>query len=814
MVARPGTYQASNNAGELAPEVYGRTDLKQFYSGLAIARNIEPVPQGGSQLSMRSRHLGRVRRKTANLSLTASTLPSGSYSAPAILATATFAVADVASVLLTGFASSVALGAIVQIEYFDGTNWLLLGAPFALDQTQRNITMAAPPRQPVHTTQVRVRMVSAPPDTTMFTLPGISVRVETTTPSDAVARPFTFALDQTYVAILTDRFVDFYRDGTWVGSSVMDFTESQIRTLDVPQRLDTMLMFNRDGVSQRILRDGSDTRWVLSNISFENVPLVDLGGTYTNQSADAWLLILRFPTTAGDPHLNGAGLSLSINVNGEDAVVGFPGGAPDWTVISGLIKTAIEGTSSVSPGISVTPDAPQAGSQTIFIRFTGDGNLGNANALSAQVVNTADAAAVVAHSVIGDPGGEALFSASRGYAACGAFYQDRLVTGGFKAKRGAFLASVTGEYFDDNVKLQAASGAILANLDTDGAEQLQRIVSDTYLLLFTSDGEYFISDRVLDRTKPPNIVNSSRYGSSPDLPIVRNEGEIVWASRNKSVLYAASYDQISTKYAATPISLLAPHIVNGMVDIALQRPSGLMNAARLWMPRADGTVTCGIMLRNQDVTAFVRWETPGSVTSACVDGKNVPHLLVNRVVGGASEMHFERLEEGLIFDDVVEQTFGSPQTVITGLGVHEGAEVWAKADGYVVGPYTVAGGAITLTDPALNVQVGRWTPPLARTLPLPSEVAERVVLRRPKRVHTVRLDLVDTTSVAVGANGRPARDVALARAGDPADAPQAPVNEMKVITGLTGFSDGGQVDITQTRPGLLAWRGVTIEART
>jgi hypothetical protein len=50
MVARPGTYQASNNAGELAPEEHGRTDLKQFYAGLATALNIEPVPQGGSKL--------------------------------------------------------------------------------------------------------------------------------------------------------------------------------------------------------------------------------------------------------------------------------------------------------------------------------------------------------------------------------------------------------------------------------------------------------------------------------------------------------------------------------------------------------------------------------------------------------------------------------------------------------------------------------------------------------------------------------------------------------------------------------------------
>jgi hypothetical protein len=183
-------------------------------------------------------------------------------------------------------------------------------------------------------------------------------------------------------------------------------------------------------------------------------------------------------------------------------------------------------------------------------------------------------------------------------------------------------------------------------------------------------------------------------------------------------------------------------------------------------------------------------------------------------VGAATELHIERLEDGLIFDGVVEQNFDPPQAIITGLSMHEGAQVWARADGFVEGPFTVAGGAIKLSFAASDIEVGRWTAPLATTLPLPSEVAPRTVLRRPKRVHTVRLDLIDTTSVAIGANGRAARNVALALVTDPTDTPLAPVNRTIPVTGLTGFSPDGQVSITQTVPGQLAWRGITIEART
>lgn len=816
MVARPGTYQASNNAGELAPEEYGRTDLKQFYAGLALARNVEPVPQGGSRLSMRSRHLGRVRRRTEAVSILSFAPPAGTFNAPAVISTAGFAQAAISVVAFRNLIATQALGAIMQVEYL-GTDagWRSFGAPFPINTTGGTVTISLSPGASVVATGIRLSLASAPPSATTFSGDGVFVHRQTSdVAAGARVKPFTYSLTQTYVAVFLPGLVDFYRDGVFVGSSLSPIDTAQLAAMDLQQRLDTMLLHHTDIVSARIVRDGADNRWMLSSIPNQNVPNVDLGAVYNNQVVDSWALILRFSTAEDDPNRFGAGLSLTLSVNGEDAIVGFPGGTPNWATISGLIKTAIEATSSVEPGIAVTPTDGGSGSQTISIQFTGAGNIGKVNTLSAQIVNTATAAATVAHTAVGDPGGEALMSNGRGYAACAAFYQDRLVSGGFKAKRGAFLASVTGEYFDLNTKLQAPSGAILANLDTDGAEQLQRIVNDTYLLFFTSDAEYFISDRAIDRTKPPNVVNSSRYGSASDLPIVRNEGEIIWASRNKSVLYAATYDQVSTKYVATPISLLAPHIVNNMIDMALQRPSGVTNAARLWMPRIDGSMTVGIMLRNQDATAFVRWQTPGQVTSACVDGKNVPHLLVSRMVGVDTELHIERLEDGLIFDDVVEQTFGEAQTVIGGLGVHEGADVWADADGYVIGPFTVASGAITIPTPASNVKVGRWTAPWARTLPLPSEVAERIVLRRPKRVHTVRLDLVDTTSVAVGANDQPALNVALALVGDPIDQAQKPVNRTAEITGLVGFTETGQVDITQTRPGRLAWRGITIEART
>lgn len=822
MVARPGKYQASFNAGELAPELHGNTGLKQYYAGLARALNVEPIPQGGGRLSPRTRHLGRIRRSLAAVTPVSSTFDLATSGAAKVIATITFADVQHINVVRLGNISTLpALPAIIQIEWFDGAAWSAFGTPLKSSTNITTRTAALPPGAAVAATAIRARVITAPPAVTAYGLDALIAYVEGPTPPTVTrVKPFTFSRDQSYTAVLTQAHIDFYRDGVWVGSAISNIGEALIGQLKVVQRFDTMLLFTTETQQLSVLRDGADDQWATSFVALDNMPLVDLGGTYTNAVVDVWEVHLRFPTVDTSRNQFGANLQVVINVNGEQSVgVGtgpLTGGSVDWAAFAIAVKAAVEGIASVAPGLTIVNDTSNVedGLMTMAIEFFGDGNIGQPFALAALVVNSSEASATAAHTQIGKPGGESLMNDTNGWPATALFYQERLIYAGMKAKRGALLASVSGEYFDVNTGITAADGAFLVNLDTDGAERIINLVRSKYLVIMTSDAEYFVSDRALTRTAPPNIVNSSRIGSADNIPVVESEGSIIFMSRENTLLYAATYDDISQSFVPTPISLLASHIAQNATDMAIQRSASASDAARLWIPRGDGTMTLGILIRNQDVTAFTRWETDGFVAAACVDGKNVPHALVYRSTSGAVDCYLERMELGLIFDATVSQTFGAPTQVITGLAMHEGKEVWAQADGYVVGPFTVTSGQITIDDPATVVDVGRWTPPSAVTLPLPSEVAERVVLRRPKRVHTVRTDLINTTSLAIGANGQPAKDRPLYFAGQPTDAPPPPFTGMDVCSGLVGFSDTGQVEITQLKPGWLQWRGITIEART
>jgi hypothetical protein len=829
MTAQPGKYQANFNGGEYAPELHGRVDLKQYYAGAAYMRNVEPVPQGGFKLMPRTAHAGFVRNLLQPLGSTfATTL--GPHTTAAVLATATLSSAQpVAVARLTGLGASQAIAGLIRVEYLDPADltYKPLGpvSDFSAGITARNRVAGRPPGHQIVTTQIRVRLTGAPPSSTTFTLDGLALFGESAVlPPVCVVRPFTFARDQAYEFVFINSHIDIWRDDTFVGCCTTSYNGDTLRELDLQQRFDTMLIFHNDFAPARLLRDGADHEWDLAAQAFTGMPQVDYGGAYV-QVIDEWQFTLAFPTDLV-PHRYGINLLVAFNVNGEE-VAAVSTGDDGGGLINGAaffpaLETAIEATSSVAPGIavSVVDYTPAAGYGTFKVAFDGVDNAGAAFSVSGRVVNTASASVTFAHTVIGDAGGEDVMSVARGWPGCGLFWQDRLGMAGFEAKKAAILFSRTGEYFDLDITVANAAAALLANLDTDGAERIVRLARSLHLILFTTGAEYFIVDRALSRTQNPNVVECSRNGIVPTIPVCKAEDTLFYVAADKEdddgkgvLVYAMQYSDAAQRYISEPISLLASHIAQDVVDAAMQVFSRPTAASRYYLVREDGAMTVGLMIRGQDVTGFARWITDGAVRSACVNGKNVGYVVVERQMGGVPRLMFERLTDEVFLDGAVTVTNATPSATVTGLDMHNGAQVWAVADGYVLGPFTPAGGAITLPDAATTITVGRWTPPRALTLPVPRIVQDTTMLARPVRVHTVRGNVIGTTSLAIGANDQAPEDVPFARAGLTADVPLPPFSGAFECGGLTEFTETGTVEITQLRPGPLQIRDLIVEAR-
>jgi len=559
------------------------------------------------------------------------------------------------------------------------------------------------------------------------------------------------------------------------------------------QRADTMFLFHENLRSKRVIV--SDAGWAVDNLPYQGLPNYDYGGTYTNGVPAMWRLEFVGLTSGTTIFV--------LTVSGQETQ-SIVFNSTMATLIAD-IDDALDDLPNLFPGYSVT----SPGGNIVEIEFSGAGNEGDGWAVSGRVINQADAAIVAAKRIAGVMPGEAVISDTRGWPQCGVFWQQRLLVGGFKSLPNAWMMSLQGNYFNFDIRFTEANGPALIPMDKAGGEKIERMVDNLNLLIFTTEAEYWIAERSLSKTEAPNHVQASRNGIKRGVPVIENEGAALWCHANGSTMGELRYTDVEGNFVAIDTSLLASHLLEDVVDQASRRSAASMDGNIQAIVRADGAARLVTLLREQEVTAYTRLTADASFKAVSRNARNELVFIADH--GGARSL--QRLEPGLLLDEAIDIAFGSPQKSVSGLSRFNGRTVWAIGDGNVFGPFVVAGGEITLPVAVSLVTVGTWRPPLVSTLPPPRDVGPNVVLKRKARIHTVHVSVVDTTSLAIGTNGGPVREVDLHRYGVLADVPelsQGVTGEIK-ISGLRGYSDAPFLTISQTRPGRLNVRSITVE---
>ena len=808
MVARPGLQFLSWNSGELAPEFHARRDVKNFHSGFAAGRNMEANPLGGGRQSPRTRYKGRGGRLVTT-GVNATVGATGSISSGTVVATADLGADGAlcgADISFTGV-SAVADGLRVELQDSGGT-WAAISATIDVAASARAYRICIAPGAPV--TGRRARLVAAA--TINLSAASVTVLTETATTAGRLLT-HTFSTSEAYALTVAAGHADIWKAGTFVGAVAIPHTAGQLATLQKTQRGASMLLWHKDVAPHEVRRDGADHQWTQATRTWLAIPEVDYGGTYVD-TAEKWNVYVTWTTDGG---FTIVGQSIVVTVNGEDTSpveVPTTGFSADWPAFASALETALEALAALETGITcAVVGTPSSTAATISIEFTGTGNAGAQFVVTAKVATNSDkAAANVGRTVRGRAGGEAVMSVTRGWPRTGIYAEDRLFMGGFASRGDAYLGSRTGEYFDLNAELETAASAFVFGLNADGAEDILRFHRGPHFIIFTNERHYYVANPPFNRQQPPNQRVSETPGIQPNCEPVEIEGRIIYVGNDGSQLLAAQYSDVTQKYDTSPISLLANHLVRGIVSTALQRASSDTVANRLFMVRDDGDMTLGGIVRNQDVTGFWPWQTDGDVLDVAVDGTGAAWLLVKRPIGEGEALTFEQLTLDTQLDCTVTVSQAESVTV-AGLGVHEGREVWAKAGGTYAGPFTVTGGAITLPWTAAAIEVGRWIAPRLKVLPIQRELNEKSVVVRPGRIHTAKITANAVSSLAIAANGQPAFDVPLASGDDDAEGPWDPVTGLITVTGFAGWQVGAQLELTQLRPGAFDIRDITLEGR-
>lgn len=612
--------------------------------------------------------------------------------------------------------------------------------------------------------------------------------------------PFTASNGQAYdLAFHDGGFTAWGADGLLQTVTMASVTGALLPEMNHAQTGDTLLLFHRDLETPRIKHLGP-TNWTHDLAPFQNVFTYDYGGpvgggSYTNGVAAVWVReSVGFDTDTVYTLTVSGQTTESLTTQSDEAD------------LIALIKSRIEALPNVQPGITVT--VPETGK--VEIAFTGAGNEGDGWVLSGEVLNKADAAIVSFKKTAGVAPGEPVFSAARGWPSCGTFFAQRLLLGGFKALPNAWCASVINDQYNFDERFTAANGPFLVPMDVPGGERVERLVPGQNLQIFTTRGEYWLAERTLSRTEVPNTVLGSTQGTRAGAPIVPVEGAAIYVQASGDVINEFRYTDIEGNYRTLNISLLATHMVEDITDMAVSQSVRSNDGSTIHLVTGGGQARHAVVLREQEVTAFMRRETGnGTFKAVAVNGRSETHYLVERPGGRA----LERLAPDLLLDEAQRFALESPAATLTGLSRFDGRAIWVLADGHVLGPYTVSGGAVTLPFAVSAGHLGTWTPPVARLLPPPRDIGPNVVLKRKARIHSAHVSVIDTTSLAIAVNGQAPRNVPLVRFGDAADTPelQRGFTGTLKVRGLRGYRDEPQFTITQTRPGRMTVRSVTIE---
>jgi hypothetical protein len=228
------------------------------------------------------------------------------------------------------------------------------------------------------------------------------------------------------------------------------------------------------------------------------------------------------------------------------------------------------------------------------------------------------------------------------------------------------------------------------------------------------------------------------------------------------------YDFSTDSYHNNDLSVMAEHLFEGLTITSwayAQHPFGI-----LWAVRSDGKMLGLTYSREHEVAAWHWHDTDGefeSVASIAEGSENAVYVAVKRTINGATKRYVEKfvsrilpktdgspdVRKGVFLDSSLTYD-GVPVTLFSGLDHLEGKEVTALADGYVLGPYTVAAGQIDIVnempDGASYVTIGLGYISQLETLDLVTNGAD--LKSRLKRILKVLFEAVDSRGMKFGSD--------------------------------------------------------------
>lgn len=462
---------------------------------------------------------------------------------------------------------------------------------------------------------------------------------------------FEFNTEQTYLLVLTDKHLAIYADAVQVAQMETPWTEAQLRQINWTQTADTLLVVHPE-VAPRKLTRTSHSSWTMTPWSFHQ------GDGKDSDKPDKGVIYQPF-------HKFGA-----------DEVT--------------LQPSATSGT------VTLTASADLFVTDHVGTRFRLQQKEVEITAVTSARVATAKTIQSLVDTTASTDWEEQALSAVRGWPLSVCFHQDRLVIGGSRDQPNRLWLSKSSDLFNFDLGEALDDEAIEFALLSDQVNAIRGVFSGRHLQVFTSGAEWMVSGDPLTPTSI-QLTRQTRVGSPIDrtVPPRDVDGATLFVSRNGKDLREFLFTDSEQAYQSSDLAMLAKHVMNAPVDQDYDSGRRLFHVVM-----GDGGLGTVTVFRAEKVTAWTTHATDGAFLSVAVVEGEV-YVLVDR--GGVS---IERFDQSLALDAALTGEADTAKTTWSGLDHLEGRSVRILADGGAIETATVENGAVTLAEPARNVQVG------------------------------------------------------------------------------------------------------------
>lgn len=336
------------------------------------------------------------------------------------------------------------------------------------------------------------------------------------------------------------------------------------------------------------------------------------------------------------------------------------------------------------------------------------------------------------------------------------FFDGRLVWAG----RDKVWASVSDDYYDFDPDYEGDAAPINRSIGFGPIDRINWLLPLGRLIAGRQGAETSIRSSSFDSPLTPTdftMKDCSTQGSAA-VQAARIDTRGVFVQRSGRRVYELSFDINAQDYGATDLTRLNPEIGgDGFSGLAVRRQPD----TELHFIREDGISPVVLHDRDDEVSAWWLMETDGEIEDVVIlPGSNEDrvYFVVKRTIEGGTVRYVEKLarrdqcrgqpearcaDSHVIYD-------GSSTASMTGLSHLEGEEVvvwgWDDDDtaGKDLGTYTVASGAITLSEAVENACIGLSYTADFKSAKLAYAAGMGTALTKKKRINSLGVILADT----------------------------------------------------------------------